>query len=96
VAMLSGWVYLASVIDVFSRMTVGWRVSRSTRTDLPLDVLAMALASRYRQGSNTFSGLVNQSNAGSQGTGPRATRPTTPQPMKNSGIKSPCRLLRAF
>src|SRR5581483_1788377 len=39
----SGWVYVAFVIDVFSRYVVGWQASRSLRTDLALDALAMAL-----------------------------------------------------
>jgi transposase InsO family protein len=34
------------VIDVFSRMIVGWRVSRSLRTDLALDALEQALWTR--------------------------------------------------
>lgn len=71
-ATLSGWAYVAFVVDVFSRMIVGWRVSRSMRTDLPLDALDMALASRYRMGRNT-SGLVHHSDAGSQYTSLRYT-----------------------
>ena len=34
------------VIDVFSRMIVGWRVSRSLRSDLALDALEQALYAR--------------------------------------------------
>ncbi len=72
VATLSGWAYVAFVIDVFSRMVVGWRVSRSMRTDMPLDALEMALASRHRQGRNT-SRLVHHSDAGAQYTSVRYT-----------------------
>lgn len=72
VATLAGWAYVAFVIDVFSRMIVGWRVSRTMRTDLPLDALEMALASRYRAGRDT-SGLVHHSDAGSQYTSLRYT-----------------------
>jgi putative transposase len=32
----AGWVYAAFVLDVFSRMVVGWQVSTSLRTDLAL------------------------------------------------------------
>ena len=46
VATWSGFVYVAFVIDVFSRMIVGWRVSKSLRTDLALDALEQALYSR--------------------------------------------------
>ena len=37
VATWSGFVYVAFVIDVFSRAIVGWRVSSSLRSDLALD-----------------------------------------------------------
>ncbi|MCK4599095.1 IS3 family transposase [Candidatus Bipolaricaulota bacterium] len=45
-ATLAGFVYVAFIIDVFSRMIVGWRVSRSLRSDLPLDALEQALYAR--------------------------------------------------
>jgi transposase InsO family protein len=37
----AGWAYVAFVLDVFSRMVVGWQVSTSLRTDLALDALDM-------------------------------------------------------
>jgi putative transposase len=46
VATWAGFVYVAFVIDVFSRMIVGWRVSISLRTDLALDALEQALHAR--------------------------------------------------
>jgi putative transposase len=46
VATWVGFVYVAFIIDVFSRAIVGWRVSRSMRTDLVLDALEQALHSR--------------------------------------------------
>jgi transposase InsO family protein len=46
VATWSGFVYVAFIIDVFSRMIVGWRVSRSLRSDLALDALEQALYAR--------------------------------------------------
>jgi len=46
VATWSGFVYVAFVIDVFSRMIVGWRVSNSLQADLALDALEQALYSR--------------------------------------------------
>ena len=39
VATWSGFVYVAFVTDVFSRKIVGWRVSKSLRSDLALDAL---------------------------------------------------------
>jgi len=41
-----GFVYVAFVIDVFSRAIVGWRAARSMRTDLVLDALEQALHAR--------------------------------------------------
>jgi transposase InsO family protein len=46
VATWQGFVYVAFVIDVFSRMIVGWRASRSLRTGLALDALEQALWAR--------------------------------------------------
>jgi transposase InsO family protein len=46
VATWAGFVYVAFVFDVFSRMIVGWRVSRSLRSDLALDALEQALYAR--------------------------------------------------
>src|SRR5713226_491972 len=42
----AGWVYVAFIIDVFSRYVVGWQASRSLRTDLALNALEMALWAR--------------------------------------------------
>ena len=42
----SGWVYVAFVIDVFSRTVVGWQISTSLRSDLAIDALEMAIYSR--------------------------------------------------
>ena len=46
VATWAGFVYVAFVIDVFSRMIVGWRVSRWLCSDLALDALEQALWAR--------------------------------------------------
>ena len=61
VATWAGFVYVAFVIDVFSRMIVGWRVSRSLRSDLALDALEQAL--HARRGT---AGLVHHSDRGVQ------------------------------
>jgi putative transposase len=57
VATWSGFVYVAFVIDAFSRFVVGWQASRSLRTDLALDALEMAIW-RRRGG---LDGLVHHS-----------------------------------
>jgi len=46
VATWLGFVYVAFIIDVFSRAIVGWRVSNSLRSDLALDALEQALHAR--------------------------------------------------
>lgn len=46
VATWAGFVYVAFVIDVFSRFIVGWRVSTSLRSDIALDALEQAIHAR--------------------------------------------------
>jgi putative transposase len=69
VATWSGTVYVAFVIDVFSRLIVGWRTATSMRTELVLDALEMAIWRRAR----VLDGLVCHSDAGSQYTSIRYT-----------------------
>ncbi len=61
VATWAGFVYVAFVIDVFSRYIVGWRVSRSMRGDLTLDALEQALHARQPDRD-----LIHHSDRGSQ------------------------------
>jgi putative transposase len=61
----SGWVYAAFVIDVFSRMVVGWQVATSLYTDLALDALDMAVFRRRRAGAD-LTGLIHHSDRGVQ------------------------------
>jgi transposase InsO family protein len=58
-----GFVYVAFVIDVFSRRIVGWRASPSLRTDLALDALEQALYARPLVSSQP---LVHHSDRGVQ------------------------------
>jgi len=41
-----GWMYLAVLIDLCSRRVVGWAISSSLATDLPLTALRMAIRTR--------------------------------------------------
>jgi putative transposase len=61
----SGFVYVAFITDVYSRMIVGWQASRSLRTDLALDALEQAIWSRQRAGHD-LDGLVHHSDRGVQ------------------------------
>ena len=60
-----GRVLFAFVIDVFSRMIVGWQLAAHMRTDLVIDALRMALGLR-QPGADVA--LVAHSDAGSQYT----------------------------
>jgi transposase InsO family protein len=68
VATWVGFVYVAFVIDVFSRNIVGWRVSNSLRSDLALDALEQALHAR-----GGAKGVVLHSDRGTQYTSIRYT-----------------------
>lgn len=46
---LEGWLYLTVVIDLFSRMVVGWAMRRNNHRDGPLDALFMAYKRRRPQ-----------------------------------------------
>lgn len=61
VATWPGFVYVAFVIDVFSRMIVGWRVSSSMSAELTLDALEQALWAR-----EVKERLIHHSDRGSQ------------------------------
>lgn len=58
-----GWLYLAVVIDLFSRRVVGWSMQDHMRTDLVLDALVMAVGQRLPE-----PGLLAHSDRGSQYT----------------------------
>lgn len=58
----AGWLYLAVVLDLYSRRVVGWSMAEHMRTELVLNALRMALGSR----SPHPEGLVFHSDRGSQ------------------------------
>lgn len=68
VSTWTGFVYVAFVIDAFSRRIVGWRAATSMTTALVLDALEHALFTRAREGITDLSGLISHSDAGSQYT----------------------------
>ena len=61
----SGFVYAAFILDLFSRMIVGWQVSDNLRAELALDALEMAVWSR---GDRMGGRLVHHSDRGVQYT----------------------------
>lgn len=58
-----GWLYLAAVMDIYSRKIVGWSMANHMRTELVVDALEMAVARRRPE-----SGLIHHSDQGSQYT----------------------------
>jgi putative transposase len=66
---LAGFVYVAFVVDVYSRRILGWRVSTSRAAPLVTDALRQALDVRQRSDSCwAATGLVHHSDAGTQYT----------------------------
>jgi len=61
---ITGWVYLATVIDGFSRKVVGWSVAKNMRTELVTDALTMAIRHRRPEPGS----VVFHSDRGSQYT----------------------------
>jgi putative transposase len=56
-----GWLYLAAVMDLYSRRIVGWAMQDHMRTELPLAALRMAISAQ-RPGA----GLIHHSDRGVQ------------------------------
>ena len=75
VSTWQGWVYVAFVVDVFSRRIVGWRQSSSMHTEFVLDALEQAL---YDRKPTEDDGLVHHSDRGSQGGFNRSTQHLQP------------------
>jgi putative transposase len=56
-----GWLYLAVLLDLFSRRVVGWSMSERLKTDVALNALRMALRARQ-----PAAGLVHHTDRGCQ------------------------------
>lgn len=59
----AGWVYLAILLDLFSRKVVGWELATHMRDDLCLEALRRAVATR-----SPSPGLIHHTDRGSQYT----------------------------
>jgi putative transposase len=57
-----GWLYLAVIIDLYSRRVVGWAVSNRMKKDLAIRALKMAINLRQPP-----KGCIHHSDRGSQG-----------------------------
>lgn len=56
-----GWLYLAAVMDLYSRRIIGWSLQETLETRLPLSALDMALATR-----GDVQGVIHHSDRGCQ------------------------------
>ncbi|MFM1887036.1 MAG: hypothetical protein RL026_2193 [Pseudomonadota bacterium] len=63
----SGWLYLALVLDVYSRKVVGWAMDMNMRTELILDALQMAVTQGQPRG------VIHHSDRGSSDRGSQYT-----------------------
>ncbi len=64
----AGMVYVAFVLDAYSRRILGWRAAMSMKTALVLDAVEQAIWARRRDGIADLAGLVHHNDAGSQYT----------------------------
>nr|WP_088073516.1 MULTISPECIES: IS3 family transposase [Bacillaceae] len=60
---MQGWLYLATVMDLFSRKIIGWATDKTMTKELPLRALERAISSR-----KPGEGLIHHSDRGSQYT----------------------------
>jgi transposase InsO family protein len=58
---VEGWLYLASIMDLFSRKIVGWNLGPTMKKELTIEALKMSMATRQPD-----SGLIHHSDRGSQ------------------------------
>jgi putative transposase len=63
IATLEGWLYLAAILDLYTRRIVGWAMSDRMTSDLTMAALEMALLQRQ-----PHAGLIHHSDQGSQYT----------------------------
>jgi putative transposase len=61
IRVLAGFVYLAAILDVYSRKVIGWAISTSLDRKLTLAALDMAIAKR-----NPGKGVIHHSDRGVQ------------------------------
>jgi putative transposase len=57
-----GWLYLATVIDLFSRSVVGWSMNSNMKADLVNNALLMAIWQRKSRLEDLFGTLIEEVN----------------------------------
>lgn len=58
---IEGWVYLSSIMDLFSRKIVGWNIDSNMKKELSIEALNRAITSRQPS-----EGIIHHSDRGSQ------------------------------
>lgn len=56
-----GWLYLAVILDLYSRKVIGWAISNRMKKELPMEALDRAVALRQPE-----AGVIHHSDRGSQ------------------------------
>lgn len=64
VPTVEGWLYLATVLDVFSRRVLGWSMDANRKTQLVCDAVEMAVANR----GGKVTGVIHHSDRGGEYT----------------------------
>lgn len=64
VPTVQGWLYLATVLDVYSRRIVGWSMDSQRKTQLVVDAMQMAVTNR----SGRVAGVIHHSDQGGEYT----------------------------
>jgi putative transposase len=64
VPTVAGWLYLATVLDVFSRRVLGWSMDSNRKTQLVCDAVEMAVANR----GGKVTGVIHHSDRGGEYT----------------------------
>lgn len=63
IRLMYEFIYLAAIIDIYSRKCIGWALSRNINSQLTLDALKMAISKRKNLG---FNNLIHHSDRGVQ------------------------------
>ena len=74
IATLEGWLYLAAVIDLFTRKVVGWSMSERIDSRLAVDALEMAVTNGMTFCSKNSEPAARAVEAGKHSTMPKARR----------------------
>ena len=53
IATWQGWVYLAVVLDCYSKKVIGWAMADHMRTQLVIDAMSMAMQMTYTEGTDS-------------------------------------------